>query len=489
MMLAAARSSSSLRAVVGGLTTAATAAGGAGLVYWSTAMEDEERQRRHPAIISTAATAVATTRCDGGPLLTHLTVTGPHSSSLLRTTLEATMRVVRLVTTATMMAVDYKTAEFYGREPQGIDDESEDEQQRRYWEDETEKRRHVLQEVQQAMNSTNSHRKEKEAMNRDAEALAEAEEKLSTMGSSRQGLVHRKAASRFLRLCQMNKGVYIKVGQHLANLDYLIPHEYIEILSALYDDDNVPRTSYDDVRQVVYEDFGEEIEEIFDDFDPEPIASAALAQVHVAYDKKTGRKLAVKVQHRGLRETSAGDIYALIKVVHTAERLFRGFTHWGWLADEIAPQLPKELDFENEGKNADHAAWNVARSGLDCVVPKVVWGYTSPRVLCMEFEGGIKATDADAIQKMGLDKRDVARLMSSVFSSQIFLDSFVHCDPRPANVSFRANKKNSGNNKPQMILYDHGLYRELDSGFRRQYAALWKSMMLADLEGIKSTLR
>jgi len=419
-------------------------------------------------------------------------VGGHATSSLVIATLQATGRVMRLLKTATLMAIDYKTAD-WGISSLGSDvEEGEQEEERNYWEIETENRRIALEEAQGAY-SKNSHpeldvverlerkRQEKVAMNRAAEALAEAEDQLVQLGS-RKGCLHRGAADRLLKLCHDNKGVYIKVGQHLANLDYLIPQEYIEVLSALYDDN--PVTPFEDAREVIREDLGRDIDLLFDDFNPIPIASASLAQVHIAYDKTTGRKLAVKVQHRGLRETSVGDIYALVKVVRTAERLFANFT-WGWLADEIAPQLPKELDFENEGRNAERAARNIAATGLDCVVPKIVWKTSSPRVLTMEYEEGCKATDIEAIEKLGLKKHDVAKLMSSVFSSQIFSrDSFVHVDPHPANVGFRRSTIRPG--KPAIVLYDHGLYRELDSEFRLRYAELWKSLMLADLDGIKS---
>lgn len=148
--------------------------------------------------------------------------------------------------------------------------------------------------------------------------------------------VHLKAANRLLKLCQKNGGVYIKIGQHLANLDYLIPQEYIETLSSLFD--AAPLSSYSDVCKVIEEDLGASPDEIFASFEKEPIASASLAQVHVAYDKKTGEKLAVKVQHRGLRETSAGDVFAITTVTHVLDTLFEDFS-WMWIAEEIAPHV------------------------------------------------------------------------------------------------------------------------------------------------------
>jgi aarF domain-containing kinase len=187
----------------------------------------------------------------------------------------------------------------------------------------------------------------------------------------------------------------------LANLDYLIPYEYIDTLQELFD--NAPVSSYESVRQVILEEFGRAPEELFDNFSVEPIASASLAQVHVAYDKVTGKKLAIKVQHRGLRETSQGDLFAVYCAVRAADFFFKDFT-LGWLIEEILPQLPKELNFIIEGKNAERAAQQL-RGSTDIVIPKVIWEKTTHRVLCMEFEEGFKCTDIKALDQAGLRKR------------------------------------------------------------------------------------
>jgi len=97
-------------------------------------------------------------------------------------------------------------------------------------------------------------------------------------------------------------------------------------------------SSYSDVCAVIEEDLGASPNELFESFEKEPIASASLAQVHVAYDKETGEKLAVKVQHRGLRETSKGDVFAISTVINVLDSLFEDFT-WMWIAEEIAPQV------------------------------------------------------------------------------------------------------------------------------------------------------
>jgi len=195
-----------------------------------------------------------------------------------------------------------------------------------------------------------------------------------------------------------------------------VPPEYIEILSSLFDDS--PLSQYTDIRELIKQDLGSYPEDLFHVFSETPIASASLAQVHVAYTK-SGEKLALKVQHPGLRETSSGDIHALVFAVRAVETLFKDFS-WGWLVDEIAPNLPLELDFMNEARNSEIAASHLRTTCLDCVVPRIHWGFTSGRVLCMDFEEGFKASDSESIKKCGLDRRKVAKLISSVFSSQVF---------------------------------------------------------------------
>ncbi|KAL7576744.1 hypothetical protein ACA910_005660 [Epithemia clementina (nom. ined.)] len=496
---------------------------------------------------------VSTTTCDAGveqsttsstnpkndlsgtsnALASSLATSSSPSSSLLIPTLEATVRAARLFSTTVGMVLDYKLADYYdyyensssSQSPSlsssskkkkeattdnDDDDDDDDQDELEYWENEIDARRRELEEAQR-LYSRSSHehlksyaerveakRHEKQAMIQAAHRLAHAEEQLalltvSTHGTgrtSRTSRKHQRAANRLLSLCRRNGGVYIKIGQHLANLDYLLPDEYIATLSSLFDD--TPRTDYHDVAAVIREELGAAPEDLFDGFEKQPMASASLAQVHVAYDKETGRKLAVKVQHRGLRESSRGDLFALVTAVRWAERTFDDFTY-GWLADEIAPHLPKELDFVNEGRNAERAAEYLQRynSDLDCVVPKILWQHTTPRVLTMEFEEGAKATDIKALREMGLRRQDVATLVSSVFASQIFSGpkGWVHCDPHPGNLLVRPSpsSNNTKKKRPQLVLLDHGLYRELDDDFRSKYAFLWKSLMLADLEGIKDS--
>lgn len=399
-------------------------------------------------------------------------------------TFQATARSFRLFGTCLMMVADYKLDGFYqrknGNDPSASTNDSS------YGHELAER----LAEFERAQEqyTKNSHpelsiedriiakQDEKRAMTQAAERLAEVE--AHEAAKNGRSDTHLRAARRLLDLCHQNRGVYIKIGQHLANLDYLLPVEYIETLSQLFDDN--PITEFDDVCAVIKEDLGEHPDQLFRSFDPEPIASASLAQVHVAYDD-LGRKLAVKVQHRGLKETARGDVQNLVFAVEQAERFLEDFS-FGWLAEEIAPNVPKELDFSNEGRNAERAAKHLyENTKLDCIVPEIHWDKTSSRVLTMDFEDGVKAGDTKAIQEDGMNPADLSNLVASVFATQIFEAGFVHCDPHEGNMLFRKSKKTG---KPQMVLIDHGLYRELDPTFQKHYASLWKSLLVADINGI-----
>lgn len=356
--------------------------------------------------------------------------------SLALPTVEAIVRATRLVTTAAVMAADYQLyhlqrnsallRQIYSMACDNNDGGADTINKRRRLEDKIEQLERDLEQAQhEYVNSkpsstindgkdasdpstlskqTLAKRDQKEAMMNIASNLADAQEELASIdeGGSIPDSVHQRNAQRLLELCRTNGGTYIKVGQHLANLDLLLPEEFIQTLGSLFDD--APVSSYEDVCQVVNEELGAFPTELFDDFSEKPIASASLAQVHTATCKDTGRKLAIKVQHRGLRETSKGDLFAMATVVNLADKLFDDF-NFMWICEEIAPQLPKELDFNNEGANAEAAAAHLASTGLDCVVPKILWNETRARVLTMEFEEGFRATDVESIEKAGINRR------------------------------------------------------------------------------------
>ncbi|CAI0415831.1 unnamed protein product [Linum tenue] len=319
--------------------------------------------------------------------------------------------------------------------------------------------------------------------------------------------VHLRSACKLRELCFRNGGIYIKLGQHIGQLEYLVPQEYVQTMreSML---NRCPVSSYDQVRQVVKKELGEEPDKLFSEFDPEPIASASLAQVHVArtFD---GQKVAVKVQHTHMTDTAAADHATVDMIVNALHYVFPSFDY-RWLIDEMSESLPKastlvsfpfhgfesakqELDFLVEAKNSERCIENFWKLSPHIAAyvyaPRVHWNLSTSKLLTMEYIDGAHVNDIKTIHKLGLKPKEVSTLVSQAFAEMMFKHGFVHCDPHAANLIIRpfpsGGRNILGKRKPQLVLLDHGLYKELDFSTRFNYASLWKGLVFADAKAIK----
>nr|XP_031309989.1 uncharacterized aarF domain-containing protein kinase 1 isoform X2 [Camelus dromedarius] len=250
--------------------------------------------------------------------------------------------------------------------------------------------------------------------------------------------VHLRSARRLCELCCANRGTFIKVGQHLGALDYLLPEEYTSTLKVLHS--QAPQSSMQEVRQVIREDLGKEIQDLFVSFDDTPLGAASLAQVHKAV-LHDGQTVAVKVQHPKVQAQSSKDILLMEVLVLAVKQLFPEF-EFMWLVDEAKKNLPLELDFLNEGRNAEKVAQMLKH----------------------------------------FDFLKISRHLGKMYSEMIFVNGFVHCDPHPGNVLVR---KCPGTGKAEIVLLDHGLYQVLTEQFRLDYCHLWQSLIWTDMKNVK----
>lgn len=307
-----------------------------------------------------------------------------------------------------------------------------------------------------------------------------------------------RAGRSLLELFQRNAGIYIKLGQHLSALEYILPPEFCSVMAVLQNE--APQSSIEDVEKVLKEDFdGKGINDLFEDFDPTPIGAASLAQVHTAKLKETGEPVAVKVQHHSIQSYAEVDMFVVSLAVQGVKYFFPEF-EFDWLADEMRTNLPKELDFIQEAHNSERVLWNFKQNSrrycgvIDSIkIPKIMWKQTTSKVLTMEYCPGAKVTDVEYMKRHGIDPYQVSKRLSQIFSEMIFIHGFVHCDPHPGNVFIRwkedgnSNRRMFGFYKPkwELILLDHGLYKEISTEFRLSYAKLWKSVIEGDVERIK----
>src|SRR5271155_930839 len=192
---------------------------------------------------------------------------------------------------------------------------------------------------------------------------------------------HKRCAERTFKVLEKNGSIFIKFGQHLSSMGYLLPYEWTTTFVPLQD--KCPVSSYESIEEMFLKDTGHRIDEDFDDFSREPIGAASLAQVHTAVLKNTQRKVAVKVQHPTLAEWVPLDLALTRFTFGTLKRVFPEYD-LSWLSNEMEFSPPKELDFPLEGSNALFARdYFRKNTNFPLITPDVI--SSSRRILVMDY--------------------------------------------------------------------------------------------------------
>ncbi|BCR85115.1 ABC1 kinase family protein [Aspergillus chevalieri] len=288
---------------------------------------------------------------------------------------------------------------------------------------------------------------------------------------------HKRCAERTLRVLEKNGSIFIKLGQHLSSMGYLLPLEWTTTFIPLQD--KCPVSSIESIEEMFVADTGCPIDEIFSSFDSEPIGAASLAQVHIGTLRESGQKVAVKVQHPALAEWVPLDL-ALTRFTFAMLKRFFPEYDLEWLSREMDFSLPVELDFRCEAENATRASdYFKKHSDAPLIIPKVMWA--QKRILVMDFISGRRPDDLPFLDANNIDRDEVSATLAHIFNEMIFGDNApLHCDPHGGNIAIRPNPNPSGRQNFEIILYDHGLYREIPRDLRRNYAKLWLAVIEAD---------
>jgi predicted unusual protein kinase regulating ubiquinone biosynthesis (AarF/ABC1/UbiB family) len=272
------------------------------------------------------------------------------------------------------------------------------------------------------------------------------------------------------------RGLILKGCQFLGSRADVLPPEYVEVLSKLQD--RVPSKSFAVVRHTVEQELGAPLASIFADFAQAPIASASLAQVHEAR-LRDGRRVAVKVQYPEIAALVKSDL-ANLRTLFRAVGLLERDVDLMPLIDELGTYVPRELDFLNEGRNAETVAGHFTARD-DIVVPEIVWEHTTRRVLVMEFMEGIKITDVAALRAAGVDLPRVATILTEAFCEQILTRGFFHADPHPGNLLVQPEG-------PRLVLLDFGLAKDLPPRFREGVLSFVAALLLGKTEQMARAL-
>lgn len=278
---------------------------------------------------------------------------------------------------------------------------------------------------------------------------------------------HLRNAERIYALAARMQGLLIKMCQFISSRADVAPPEYVAVLSALQD--QVPSRPYPQIRAEIRSQLGEDPAVIFEEFATTPIASASLAQVHRAR-MRDGRDVAIKVQYPGIErvvETDLRNVGILVWILAKIERNF----DFRVLFNEMKRYIPRELDFELEGRSAERIAADLS-ARTDVRVPKVIWEHTARRVLTLEFIDGIKISDVDRLRAAGIDTNRVAQIMTEAYCEQILVNGYFHADPHPGNLLVLPG--------PVVVFIDFGLSKDLTDDFRIAYARLTTSLLSQD---------
>lgn len=290
---------------------------------------------------------------------------------------------------------------------------------------------------------------------------------------------HLQSAKITLKALEANGGIYIKLGQHISAMTYLLPEEWTQTMIPLQD--QCPESSLEDINGMFLQDWGQSIDEVFEQFDVKPIGVASLAQVHVAKLRDSGEKVAVKCQHPQLRKFVPLDIAMTEMVFNALAYVFPEYP-LTWLSDEMRDSIEVELDFRNEARNSRNTREYFEQfTDITALrVPEV--RRSSKRILIMEFLKGERLDNLQYLDSNKIDRSQVSSCLSHTFNNMIFTPGAgIHCDPHGGNLAIRTHKPS--HSQPfnfEIILYDHGLYRQLTNEMRYDYAQFWLAMIDQD---------
>ncbi len=225
---------------------------------------------------------------------------------------------------------------------------------------------------------------------------------------------------------------FVKLGQLLSTRPDLVPPDIIAELRGLQDD--VRPFPFAEVERVVFEDFNQPISRLFLEFEEEPVAAASIGQVHRAV-LPNGRRVAVKVQRPNAPRQVESDIQLLEGAARIARERIRAFDFIDTreIVDEFARSIRQELDYRQEGRNAQIFHRNFA-AHPHVAVPRTYWSYTSRRVLTLEYLEGVQLADLGTEAWTVEQRRRLAYVIAETWLTMIFRHGFFHGDPHPANI-------------------------------------------------------
>ncbi len=261
---------------------------------------------------------------------------------------------------------------------------------------------------------------------------------------------------------------FIKFGQALSLRPDFLPPPYIAELEKMQD--HAPTVPLSEITRIIREEFGKETGELFRSFDPKPLASASLAQVHKAR-LKSGEWVAVKVQRPGIEKTVREDIEILLVLAHWIDKHHLLTIPVTSIVEEFKRWTLRELNFHNEAVNFKITRKNFERS-REVLIPEVFETLTGMHVLTTGFVDGVPLHDIPRLKKQHV--RAIIDQGYTAMLEMVFVHGFFHADPHPGNILVT--------NDNRIAFVDFGIVGRIDDELRKTLLHMFDALLEDDTE-------
>ncbi len=267
---------------------------------------------------------------------------------------------------------------------------------------------------------------------------------------------------------------YIKFGQLMSTRPDIVGRDIARELRVLQD--RLPPFTTEEARATIAAELGRPVDELYADFEP-PVAAASIAQVHPAFERATGRKVAVKVLRPGVERQFRADIETFYLIARTVELLLPAARRLRPKAvvDHFNGVVSAEMDLRLEASSSSQFRDNTSDDPM-FVVPAIYWDLSARRVMTMEWVEGAPMGEPETLQAMGLSLPRLAEKIIQTFLDHALRDGFFHADMHQGNLKVRADGA--------ILALDFGIMGRIDPLTRRTYAEILYGFLQRDYRRI-----
>ncbi|HZW68345.1 MAG TPA: AarF/ABC1/UbiB kinase family protein [Pseudogracilibacillus sp.] len=270
---------------------------------------------------------------------------------------------------------------------------------------------------------------------------------------------------------------FIKLGQIASSRRDIVPEEIAIELEKLQDD--VLSFDYEIVQETIIRELEDTPENLFAEFNKEPLATASIGQVHIA-KLHTGEEVAIKIQRPDIESIITTDL----EILHNLACMLDSRVQWAKtyrikeIIEEFSYSLKNELDYLLEGRNGERIAEQF-EDNEHIHVPKIFWDYTTDKVLTMEMIHGIKVNKYEELEELNYDKKLIASRIADAMLHQILDAGFFHGDPHPGNIYVLPDNR--------VAFLDFGMVGQLSNDLKYYFSSLVISLQSGDTDGMLNT--